>query len=63
MSELEKFMAEQTNKSALTQKQYRLQYNKLHKLLDKDISDRNLIINGLRCFLLSRNTDNLNQVI
>tara|TARA_R100001163_G_C5057704_1_gene194229 strand:- start:1006 stop:1827 length:822 start_codon:yes stop_codon:yes gene_type:complete len=39
MSELEKFMGQQTNKSALTQKQYRLQYNKLHKLLDKDISD------------------------
>lgn len=32
-------MADQTNKSVLTQKQYRLQYNKLHKLLDKDINN------------------------
>ena len=39
LNELDKFMAKQTSKSALTQKQYRLQYNKLHKLLGKDIRD------------------------
>jgi len=37
--EFEKFMLSTKDKSAATQKQYRIQYNKLYKLLDKPIAE------------------------
>lgn len=39
MAEYNKFMKSIENKSTATQKQYRIQYNKLYKLLDKPIAE------------------------
>jgi hypothetical protein len=39
MAEYNKFMQSIENKSTATQKQYRIQYNKLYKLLDKPIAE------------------------
>ncbi len=39
--EFEKFMLSIKDKSAATQKQYKIQYNKLYKLLDKPIAEAN----------------------
>jgi len=49
MAELEKFLSQQSTKSLLTQKQYKNQYNKLFKILGKNIADssQELIIKEL----------------
>ena len=39
MAEYDKFMKSVEDKSTATQKQYRIQYNKLYKLLDKPVNE------------------------